>query len=57
MNEKQTVKSAVFAMLENLPALMEHAKLDAKLKRAQFVALTKEGFSEAQAIELLRPRG
>lgn len=56
MSDKPNMKAAVFQMLENLPALLEHAKLDAKLKRAQFLALTSEGFTDAQAIELLRPR-
>lgn len=50
------MKALVFNFLEHLPALIEHAKLDAKLKRAQYQALVKEGFTEAQAIELLRPK-
>lgn len=56
MTEKPDMKALVFNFLENLPALIEHAKLDAKLKRAQYQALVKEGFTEAQAIELLRPK-
>lgn len=50
------MKALVFKFLENMPALIEHAKLDAKLKREQYLALVKEGFTEAQAIELLRPK-
>lgn len=56
MTEKPNLKTAVFNMMENLPALLEHAKLDAKLKRGQYLALVREGFTETQAIELLRPR-
>ena len=50
------MKALVFKFIENMPALIEHAKLDAKLKREQYLALVKEGFTEAQAIELLRPK-
>lgn len=46
--------AALEAMKRNLPILLEYASLQAQLKRAKFLALVKEGFSEQQAIELVK---
>lgn len=55
-DKKPDMKAALFSILESMPVLLEHVKLDAKITRAKFLALVKEGFTEAQAIELLRPK-
>jgi hypothetical protein len=46
--------AAVRAMRENLPALLEYIAIDAQFTRARFLALKKEGFTDAQAVELAR---
>ena len=50
------MKELLFKALEEFPAMCELYKLDAKQQRVRFLALVKEGFTEAQAIELLRPK-
>lgn len=40
-----------------LPALMEMAALEARVNRVRYEALMREGFTDAQALELLRGRG
>lgn len=37
-----------------LPAMIENAVLVARLRRASYLALVNEGFTEAQALELCR---
>jgi hypothetical protein len=50
------VKLAVLVreMRENLTAHIEFAQLDARIKRAKYLALIKEGFDERQALELCK---
>ena len=50
------MKELLFQALEAFPVTCEFYALDAKQKRVQFLSLVREGFTEAQAIELLRPR-
>ncbi len=38
----------------NLPALLEYMDLTAELEKAKFDALKRNGFSDAQALELCR---
>lgn len=54
MNEQERIgiAQAVRTLRENMPAMLEMAQLNAQLNRAKFLALVKEGFSEAQALEL-----
>ncbi len=52
----EALKAQLFDLIERLPTMMEFDKQIAKLTRQKFLALVKEGFTEAQAIELLRPR-
>lgn len=37
---------------DNLPALLEFHRLQAKIAREKFLALIKEGFTEEQALKL-----
>lgn len=50
------MKFAVFVreMRESMSAHIEFAQLDAKIKRAKYVALVAQGFDERQALELCR---
>lgn len=54
MNEQDRISlaQAVRNLRENMPALLEMAQLNAQLNRAKYLALVKEGFTEAQALEL-----
>ena len=40
--------------IERLPILIEYGKADAKLKREKFLSLVAEGFTEQQALELVK---
>lgn len=54
MNEKDRINLAqgVKTIRENLPAMLEMAQLNAQVTRAKYLALVKEGFTEAQALDL-----
>ncbi|MDQ0082922.1 hypothetical protein J2W35_003281 [Variovorax boronicumulans] len=54
MNEQERISLAqsVKTVRENLPALMEMGQLNAQITRAKYLALVKEGFTEAQALDL-----
>ena len=56
MNEAEKVKraQALVELREDLPRLLEFMALSATMTRAKFKALVKEGFTEAQAIELCK---
>ena len=45
---------AVRQMWANLPALLEHTALMAELQKAKFDALTRNGFTDSQALELCK---
>lgn len=45
---------ALRSMRENMDKLIEFHEIDAKVKRAKFNALLREGFSESQALELCK---
>lgn len=42
------------SIAENWAAHLEWMTLDARMKRAKYLALVKEGFTEVQAIELTK---
>ena len=46
-------KIKIEVMMEELPNMIEHFKLIAKLKKAQFDLYVKEGFTEEQAMQLI----
>lgn len=54
MNEQEriSIAQAVRNLRENMPALLEMAQLNAQITRAKYLALVKEGFTEAQALDL-----
>ena len=53
MTPEQAIKN-VQGFIANMPAMMELQVAMARLQRARFKALLKEGFTEAQAIELCK---
>jgi hypothetical protein len=52
--EQVSIAQSVRTMRENMPALLELAEIQARLARAKFVALSKQGFTDAQALELCK---
>lgn len=48
------LRTVITAMKETLEAQMEMDRLLAKITRSKFKALTDEGFTEAQALELCK---
>lgn len=54
MKEEDRVSLAqnVRNLRDNVPALLELAGINAQLMRAKYLALMKEGFTEAQALDL-----
>jgi hypothetical protein len=51
-NDKVNFAQAVKSLRENLPASLEYAGIQAKVWRAKYLALVREGFTESQAVEL-----
>lgn len=52
--EKNTNTAALEALKRNLPVILEYAALQAQIKRTNYLAFLKEGFTEAQALELVK---
>lgn len=52
--EKVKQAQAILQIKENMPALIESFAVQAKMHRAKYEALIKEGFTESQAIELCK---
>lgn len=48
------IAQAVKELKENMPAMLEHIILTARLTKAKYDALIKEGFTKEQAIELCK---
>lgn len=56
LTDKDVVASAeaIKTLRDNWPLFLDHSALQAEMAKAKFDALVKQGFSEAQAIDLLR---
>lgn len=54
LKPRNEFQGAVDSLSRNLPVMLEHVELQAKIRRASYLALLKEGFTEAQALELCR---
>jgi len=52
--DKADLRASVENLRDSLPELMQNTMLMAQITRAKYNALVKEGFTEAQAIELCR---
>ncbi len=52
--EQEKLKTAIDVMRVTMPMLIEHKTITAKLARAQYDALLKEGFTNEQALELVK---
>jgi hypothetical protein len=51
-NERVNFAQAVKSLRENLPASIEYASIQAKIWRAKYLALVREGFTEKDALDL-----
>lgn len=51
---KDDAKAAIDQLKRNLPAILENAKIVAEIKRANYLAYIEQGFSEHQALELIK---
>lgn len=54
LGTKDDMAALVENLRRNLPQLLEHAALIAQFRRAYFLALVKEGFTNEQALELCK---
>ena len=52
LEPKNEMKGALDGLSRALPQLIEHAQLQAKIRRASYLALIDAGFNEVQALEL-----
>lgn len=50
------IANALRDMKKNIPALIEYWQIDAKIKRAKYLALREQGFTEAEALTLTKDR-
>ena len=52
--DKVSMAQAVKNMLENMPALMEFERVNARLTRAKYLALVEQGFTKDEALALCK---
>ena len=50
--QRDPLQAAVEIAERALPAVLEHVNIRAKIRRRAFLRLVREGFAEAQALEL-----
>jgi hypothetical protein len=50
-------REALRELRRNLEVLMEYWQIDAQIRRCRYEALVKQGFTEAQALELTKGSG
>lgn len=53
-SQKTDLEKAVFELSRNMSAHLEYIRIRAKLQREHYEALIKEGFTDAQALELTK---
>lgn len=51
----QKIAQDMRVLKDNMPALIDAARMQAKLVRVRYLALVAEGFTEDQALELCKP--
>lgn len=54
MNNEATFPVLVKQLKDNILCHIDYVQLNAKIQRAKYEALVKEGFTEQQALELCR---
>ena len=52
--DRDALKGDIDSFRRKVPALIEYAALQAKVRRASYLAHLAEGFTEAQALELCK---
>lgn len=50
------LEMAIQELTSNLPIMIESAKISAKVLKAKYDSLTAEGFTEQQALEIIKAR-
>lgn len=50
--KRDDAQAALAQFARMIPAMLEHVQLQAKVRRAAYLALVAEGFTEAQALDL-----
>jgi len=56
ISKPEQMKKLLSESREMLPLMVELAYIEAKQKRAMYLAYVAEGFTEQQAIDLCRPK-
>ena len=54
IGDKDKMRAELEQMKRNLPVFLEYALIAAQLRRASYDACIKQGFTEAQALELCK---
>jgi hypothetical protein len=52
--QQVTIAVSVKTLKDNLPAFLEHTRINAIITRQKYLALISNGFNEAQALELCK---
>lgn len=56
ISKPEQMKKLLAESLEMVPLMVEFSNIEAKQKRAMYLAYLAEGFTEQQAIDLCRPK-